>query len=349
MGRKLASVQLINKIKPIENADNLEIAEVLGWNCVVQKGLFKENQMIVYIETDSFLPIKPEFEFLRKSCYKKMHTGEEGFKIRTIKLRGVFSSGLVFPMTILTNQIEVYKIGDDVTLDLGIIQWQQYVPPELYGKMKGSFPSFLIKTDETRVQVLQEMLTKYKGTKCYYTEKIDGTSVTYYIKDGIFGVCGRNIEYQVDDTNTYCEIARKYNIKEKLLAMNCNIAIQGEIFGMGLQGNPLKMRDVQVRFFNVFDIDKFEYFEFERFLTTMNFLGLNPVPILDTNFILTDDIDELVKLAIRKSTINSNSWAEGIVIRPLIEKIDLKMAQGFGNGRVSFKVINVEYLLVNDN
>jgi hypothetical protein len=131
--------------------------------------------------------------------------------------------------------------------------------------------------------------------------------------------------------------------------LNKNIAIQGEIFGMGLQGNPLKMRDVQVRFFNVFDIDKFEYFEFDKFITTMEFLGLVSVPILSTDFILTDNIEELVKLAIRKSVINSNCWAEGIVIRPLIEKIDLKMAQGFGNGRVSFKAINPEYLLVSDN
>jgi RNA ligase (TIGR02306 family) len=203
MGRKLASIQTIKELKDVENSDNLQVATVLGWQVVVsKKDNFKVGGMIIYIEVDAFLPIKPEFEFLRKNCYRKMHTGEEGFKLRTAKFRGQISQGLVLPLTTLPTTLFDTKIGDDVTLDLGIIQWQQYVPPELYGKMKGTFPSFLIKTDETRVQVLQEMLTKYKGTKCFFSEKIDGTSTTYFVKDGVFGVCGRNIEYQVDDTNT---------------------------------------------------------------------------------------------------------------------------------------------------
>jgi RNA ligase (TIGR02306 family) len=215
MSRKLASVQIINKIKPIENADNLEIAEVLGWNCVVRKGEFKENQTIVYIETDSFLPIKPEFEFLRKSCYRKMHTGEEGYKIKIIKLRGVFSQGLVFPMTILTNQVVIYKIGDDVTSDLGIIQWQQYVPPELYGKMKGSFPSFLIKTDEIRCLDENTIISTSVGE--FTIKEICDKKLVLWVKSynvntksiQFNGVVGHNIS---DNENDWYEIKTKNKI-----------------------------------------------------------------------------------------------------------------------------------------
>ena len=291
MSRKLASIQIIKKINSIENADRISCAEVLGWNCVIQKGQFTDGEKVIYVEVDSFLPIKSEFEFLRKSCYKKMHTGEEGFRIKTIRLKGQISQGLILPTNILPDG--TYRVGDDVTEKLGIIQWQSYIPPELKGKMKGNFPPFIPKTDETRVKVLQDVLTRHINTLCYISEKIDGTSVTYYVKDGVFGVCGRNVEYIVDDTNTYCEIARKFNIREKLLSLHCNIAIQGEIFGMWLQGNPLKLHDVQVRFFNIFDIDKYEYLEYSKFMKTLSQLELSSVPILNNDFLLTDKIDEL--------------------------------------------------------
>ena len=69
--RKLASIQRIWKIEPIEGADRIELAHVLGWQCVVNKGQFQEMDLAVYFEVDSFLPIAPEFEFLRVSSYRK--------------------------------------------------------------------------------------------------------------------------------------------------------------------------------------------------------------------------------------------------------------------------------------
>ena len=68
--RKLASIQRVWKIEPIEGADRIELAHVLGWQCVVNKGQFQPMDLAVYFEVDSFLPIQEEYEFMRASSYK---------------------------------------------------------------------------------------------------------------------------------------------------------------------------------------------------------------------------------------------------------------------------------------
>lgn len=70
MERKLASIQTILEINPIEGADNIVVATVLGWHCVVKKGEFNVGDKIIYIEVDSILPATPEFEFMAKYNYR---------------------------------------------------------------------------------------------------------------------------------------------------------------------------------------------------------------------------------------------------------------------------------------
>lgn len=89
--RKLAHIETIAEIKPIEGADKIELAYVLGWQCVVKKGEFKVGDKIIYVEVDSVMPERPEFEFLR----------DRKFKIKTIKLKGQVSMGLILPLSIL--------------------------------------------------------------------------------------------------------------------------------------------------------------------------------------------------------------------------------------------------------
>ncbi len=342
--RKLASIQKIIDLKPIPNADKIEVATILGWNCVVSKGDFKVGDYCVYFEIDSFLPVKPEFEFLRKNCFKKMADDSEGFRIRTIRLKKQISQGLALSTKILP-QPKDYQIGEDVTELLGVKLWRPPIPACLKGLVKGSFPTFMPKSDETRVQVLQDVLTRHKGMKCYVTEKIDGTSATFYIKDGVFGVCSRNMELLETADNAYWKIARELKIEEKLKSLNTNIMLQGELCGEGIQGNPLKILGKKVLFFNAFEIDKYKYLNFEELFKLLKALNLDMVPVVNGEYILTDNIEELVKMSINKSVLNKNSEREGIVIRPVIEGIDLQMAQGFGNGRLSFKAVNPEYLL----
>lgn len=333
--RKLASIQKIKALEPIENADAIEKATVLGWQLVVKKGEFSVGDLCVYCEIDSLMPDKPEFEFLKP----------RGMRIKTVRLRGQISQGIAFPLSILPPIEEVIE-DMDVTDVLGITKYDPPIPACLAGKVKGKFPSFIPKTDETRVQVLQHVLDKYTGEQCYVTEKIDGSSATYYLKDGEFGVCSRKLDLLEDENNSFWKIARQLNIEEKLRSLEMNIAIQGELMGEGIQGNKLKLKGQTVFFFNAFDIDKFEYLDFEAFKSLMNILELQTVPIIDACACLHNDIEALVASATRKSLLNETVWAEGIVIRPLKEKIDSQLScEDFINGRVSFKVINPEFLL----
>ena len=333
--RKLASIQKIVALDPIEGADAIERATVLGWQLVVKKNDFQVGDLVVYCEIDCLMPNKPVFEFLKP----------RGMRVRTIRLRGQISQGICFPLSILPEGFDVVEDAD-CTRELGIEKYEPPLPACLSGVAKGRFPSFIPKTDETRVQVLQKLLDKYKGEKCYITEKVDGSSGTVYVHNGEFGVCSRNLELLEDSENSFWKVARQKDVENKIRSLHGNFALQGELIGEGIQDNRLKLWGQTIRFFNVFDIDKFEYLPYEKFIATLQHLQLPSVPILSVDYELTNDIEEIIKMATRKSTITPDVWAEGIVIRPLNEKIELLLSnENFNNGRVSFKAINPEFLL----
>jgi RNA ligase (TIGR02306 family) len=325
--RKLATIQRIKALEPIPNADAIEKATVLGWQLVTKKGEFNVCDWCVYCEIDSLLPDKPEFEFLKP----------RGMRIRTVRLRGQISQGIRFPLGILPAGVPVEE-GLDVTDALGIRKYEPPVPASLSGVAKGPFPAFIPKTDETRVQVLQELLDKYAGETCYLTEKLDGSSVTYYLRDGAFGVCSRNLDLLETPENSLWKVARALGVEEKLRSLSRNFALQGEIIGEGIQGNKYNLRGQTVYFFNAFDVDAYRYLDYAEFIACLKGFDLPVVPVLDAAFPLRNDINGLVELAQRKSTLNLAVWAEGVVIRPLREQQDAL-------GRVSFKAINPEFLL----
>jgi len=324
--RKLATIQKIKSLEPIANADSIEKATVLGWQLVVKKGEFRVGEACIYCEIDSLFPDQEPFAFLKP----------RGMRIRTVKLRGQISQGICFPLSILPEGYPIEE-GADVTEVLGITKYEPVLPASLSGLVKGTFPSFIPKTDETRVQVLEELLRKYDGERCYVTEKLDGSSVTYYLKDGEFGVCSRNYELLETADNTFWTVARQLDIENKL-RLGGNVALQGELIGNGIQGNKYKLKNQTVYFFNAFDIDRYAYLDYEQFVEVIRRLELNSVPVLDASFHLTADIPALVDMAIGQSVLNPVVLREGIVIRPLEEKNDLL-------GRVSFKAISPEFLL----
>ena len=333
--RKLASIQKIIALDAIENAEAIERATVLGWQLVVKKGEFKVGDLVVYCEIDCLMPNKPEFEFLKP----------RGMRVRTIRLRGQVSQGICFPLSILPNNFETMEDAD-CTEALEIVKYEPPMPACLAGVAKGNFPSFIPKTDETRVQVLQKLLDKYKGAKCYITEKLDGSSATFYINNNVFGVCSRNLDLVEDADNSFWKVARAMDLENKLKLLNGNYAIQGELIGEGIQSNKMKQKGQTVLFFNAFDLDKFEYLKFEEFMALIQQLNLPTVPIISTDYELENDIEAIVKMATIKSKICNDVWAEGIVIRPIEEKLDLLLSTNyFNNGRVSFKAINPEFLL----
>jgi RNA ligase (TIGR02306 family) len=338
MERKLASIRIISDIQPIEGADMIELAIVDGWKVVVAKNVgHKVGDMVIYCEIDSFLPIRDEFEFLRKSSYKKMGD-QEGFRLKTIKLRGQVSQGLILPIVVLnppdTNIYVTPFEGLDVTEILEIVKYEPPIPAELSGKVKGLFPSFLRKTDEERVQNLTKEYEQYKslGRNFYVTEKLDGSSATFYYKDGVFGVCSRNLELLETEGNTFWKVARELDLENKMRDFGVNISLQGELIGEGIQGNPYKIKGQTVRFFNLFDIDLQVYHSLAHLGRALGIMGLKMVPIVDEFFVLPDTIEELLKYAEDKSVLNTKFDREGVVIR--------------SNDRtISFKVISNKFLL----
>jgi len=325
--RKLASIQRIKQLEPIIDADTIEKASVLGWNLVVKKGEFQVGDLCVYCEIDSILPDRPEFEFLKS----------RNMRIRTIRLRGQISQGICFPLSILP---EGTKIEEDleVTELLEITKYEPPIPACLAGVAKGNFPSFLKKTDETRVQILQDRLDNHVGEPFYISEKLDGSSVTYYIRDDKFGVCSRNLDLEESEENSFWKVAKANNIEDKLRSLGGNFALQGELIGEGIQANKYKLKGQHAYFFNLFNIDTYEYFSFQKFTQTLERLSLNIVPILDEDFKLANDIETLVELSIGHSQLHKVQ-REGIVLRPLQEKVDRR------GRRISFKVINPKFLL----
>jgi RNA ligase (TIGR02306 family) len=351
--RKLATVQRISELRPIEGADKIEVAKVLGWYVVVQKGLHKVGDIVVYIEIDSILPATPQFEWM----------GKHQYRVRTIRLRGQISQGIILPLFDLGDvhplppdprtgferkliiakdkDLRIEYEGQELTEWLGITKYERPIPIELSGEALGYMPTCIAKTDETRVQNLQSVLTRQKGLQCYITEKLEGASTTIYHLDGHVGVCGREVEFKEDDRNRMWAFVKEHDLKNKLIALGKNIALQGEIIGEGVQGNVYGMKGHTIRFFNVFDINEYRYYDFEEMLKIFNTLGVQSVPIIDVGIELTDNIDDLVELSKDVSMYNSKVQREGIVIRPMKERIDYEI------GRISFKVINPIYLINN--
>jgi RNA ligase (TIGR02306 family) len=347
--RQLASIQRILEIKPIEGADKIELCKILGWQCVIPKGEFHVGDLVCFIEIDSIIPEYPEVEFLR----------QDKFRIRTKKFKGQISQGLVMHLDFLKgkkfsedtreNPIYEWKEGQEVAGLLGIKKYEPYIPPNMAGEIKGNFPGIMPKSDETRVQILRHLLDKYKGTKCYVSEKLDGSSVTFYVNQGEFGVCSRNLELKETADNSIWKYARAKDIENKLRALNKNVSIQGEFMGPGMNKNSLKLTYHDVYFFNAFDIDKQQYLDLNDFKKLIeNTLQLKTVPIISYDYILGDNIDELVKYSIGKSVINKESDREGIVIRSVKEVKDPELINDIILGRLSFKVVNPEYLLKNE-
>ena len=354
--RKLASIQKIIDVQAIPSADNIEVITVLGWHCVAKKGEFKIGDLCIYHEVDCLLPVTKDYEFLAKQGTKKSYVdGIEytGYRLKTIRLKGQVSQGLALPLSILNrkkfptdtreNPTYDFKEGDEVTTLLGIVKYEPILPAMIGGDIKGVFPANIPKTDETRLQSYPTLLQRYKDIPFYITEKMDGTSITIFLDENKeLNVCSRNLNLKENDENTLWKVAKELNLKEKLANLQMNIALQGEVVGSGIQKNPLKLNGQKLYLFNIYDIDNGKYLDMEDFIMMCGKLGIERVPIVTHNSYLLQTVDEMVSFATRRSMLNGAIWAEGIVIRPKKEMRDPDL------GRLSFKVLNPQYLLKYD-
>jgi len=326
--RKLASIAEITYIKPIEGADAIECAIVNGgWPVVVKKGEYQVGDVAIYLEIDSWVPheLAP---FLSKGQEPREYNGVKGERLRTVKLRGQISQGLLLPVTILGDLgLECPSGFADVTEILGIQKWEPPIPAQLAGTMKGNFPHFIPKTDQERCQNLRREIFEEHYDEFYeVTTKLDGSSMTVYVKDGEVGVCSRNIDLKETEGNSFWKAAREQGIIDALQKcseyMAMDLAIQGELIGEGIQGNPEKLKGQRFFLFDVYDITNGLYLipnERHDVLDQLKEGGadIEHVPIVRDMFLVTNEfgtIDELLEFA-EGPSLNPQTKREGLVFK----------------------------------
>ena len=331
---KNASLQKIIALDPIEGADRIEKASVLGWQTVVIKGAFKVGDFCVFIPVDTIVPDKPPFAFLK----------DKNFRIRKAKMKGCVSQGVAMPLSDFATELAGVEVveGADVSEQMGVTHYEKPIPYQLAGMAKGSFPAFIKKTDEERLQNIPGILIRHLGKEFVYTEKINGTSTTFFLNEGVFGVCSRNLELTEHVDNGYWKMARKLNLEELLkkfkMDFGSDLTIQGEMYGNGICGNHYNIKDVRFACFNIFDITHQKHFAHDTIKDICVVNKIDMVPELG-RFIMKPEMDVkyFEELAKGRSVINKDVKREGCVFRPVIECVDPE------TGSCSYKMINPEH------
>jgi len=358
--RQLATIQEVRNVRDIFGTDRIQSCNIKGWSLVVKKDEFNDGDKCVYVEIDSILPDKPEFEFMR--AHK--------FIVKTVKMRGKVSQGICFPLSILP--AGKYEIGDDVTSIIGITKYYpegeddesivsgvrknkflRFIDSVVYTflpykKVSTALPNFMLKTDIERLQNIPDVLQKCNGVVFHVTEKLDGKSATFFAdrmprRLGIFdnfdiGVCSKSCRLPRSYKSEYWSMYKKYNIKKmlKCIANEMNVdvvVIQGEIVGQKIQGNKYMLDGREFNVFNIIADGEKMPTNVVRDLCEM--FGVNHVPILSMDFKLPPTVEEMIEYSKGESVYRKGVIREGIVVRNYEEDI-------------SFKVINPDFLLKND-
>ena len=349
--RKLATIRKISDIKPIDGADAIVVATIDGWKVVVKKDEFQIGDRCVYFEIDSVLPVREEFEFLRKSSFvakewleSDTNPSGEGFRLKTIKLRGQVSQGLAVPVgTFFGGDPRGTPEGEDVTELLGVVKWDPPLPATLAGKVKGYFPSYIPKTDQERIQnISADKLAEYADHDFEVTVKLDGSSMTVFSKDGYVGVCSRNLEldWGKDLGTTFATVLVETALHEILPTLG-NYAIQGELMGPGIQGNREKLKEHKLYVFDIYDIDASRYLDSSERVALVRRIRLaqeakgakriEHCPLQDDMKAASKTVDELLELAEGPSL--THAIREGLVFKSIQDP------------HFSFKAISNKFLL----
>ncbi len=340
MERKLLSIQKIEYVKQITDADKIEMILVLGWECVAEKGKFKPMYLALYFEIDSLIPRESWSEFLFKITDKK------DYRLRTTKFSGQISQGLIIPFSLLDEEgyNDSKEIGTDVSLFLNIKKYEPTITAIIGGCTATSFPSVVTKTDEMRVQSFPDVLKEVNGKNVYVSTKLDGMSITVYFFEGHLGVCTRNLELNenkdyLKKDNTLWKIVYEHNLSEKLYSLDEPFAIQGELVGPGISKNPLNLKKSEWFVFNVYNIKKGCYLDEPDFIEFCKEMDLPTVPVEEITVAKDWSVEQLLERT-KGLYEGTTHQKEGIVIRPVRESYSETL-----KGRLSFKVINNDYLL----
>lgn len=332
MERKLVSIQRIDAIVPIPEADRIAKARVMGWDVVVKKDEVREGDLCVFFEIDAVLPAeKPWAEFLRP----------RGFRVKTMRLRGVLSQGLALPTSILES--EVPPVGTDVRERLGVVKFEPPVP--IGGDVAGPFPAGVPKTDEIRLQSALGVLDEMRGVPFAVTTKLDGTSTTFHVdEDGVLSACSRNWSLAPSDAAPW-RIAERHRLAETTPR---GMAVQGELCGPGIQKNRLGLSRVEWFVFDAYDVRAGRYLDHRELAAFCSERGLSTVPC--EAIVEGESARQFEHTLAHWLTLTRGRYAgtknrkEGIVVRPLVTRHSETLG-----ARLSFKVIDNDFLLHDDD
>lgn len=340
---KLASCEKITALDPIEGADFIVRASLLGWQIVVKKDEFKVGNLVAYIQINTIVPEKEEFEFLR----------ERDFRVRTIKLRKQISQGLIVPLPPGN-----WNEGDDLTEALGVKKYNKggegrivmpAKPKIWYKKLwyilktfnRNKFPTNLVSiTDEERIQNMPHILQTYAGRAFVVSEKLDGSSIII-IRDRTrwgkvkYRVCSRRFEL-FNDKNEWHGVFYSTNFAEHIEKLvkyfeTTKIIVQGEFIGKP-QGNKYKLEKDEIRLFNI--IVDGRRIEQTQFTNICEMMQIPAVPFLETRP-MDFDLPGILAYADGKSKLRPETAREGVVFRAVGDQL-------------SFKVISNKWLLANN-
>lgn len=336
--RRLATVQEIKELLPIPNADRIEIATMKdrAWKVIVRKGEFEAGDKAIYFETDTFLPekIQEYSEFQKRGQKTVTHEGEDlkGHVLRTMRMRGVYSQGLLLPL----GNFELSKnleVGTDVSEEVGVLKYEEPLPmgnQEIIGRFETKFAP---KTDSERIQNLTEHWNEIKTLEWEPSLKIDGTSQTFVNDDGEIRVFGRNWELN-PETAPIIEVLEENGVLEFLME-NPGVTVQAELAGPGISGNRLKLSKAEVFIFSVWkNLEKLPRSEWDEVLIK------NAAPELSVDeWGLEGSVDEMIqKVEGLREKITKGRVDEGIVYH-LVGDAPIWL-----EGTKTIKVINNKYL-----
>jgi RNA ligase (TIGR02306 family) len=369
--RKLASIQRVAEIRPIEGADAIEHYRINGWWVVDRKGVHQVGDLVVYCEIDSFIPheLAP---FLSKGSDPREYNGVKGERLRTIKLRGAVSQGLLLPVERVGNipyitgwfhedgigTMIMVAEGQDVTEALNVQKWEAPIPAQLQGQAAGMFPTSLIpKTDQERIQNCFGEIQK--RAKRFATEKVwnaetqtleehpvvvpeDFKEPTYEVTTKLDGSSCTIFRWEGELRCCSRNLELKINDENKdntFVAIALKIgdkipegfAFQGEVVGEGIQGNREGFKGQHFFVFDVFDIQKHEYLSPVTRRLKCQEIGLDHVPVLGTDWKAPSSVEE--GLALAEGPSINHKIREGLVWKC---NEDLSF---------SFKTISNQYLL----
>lgn len=358
--RQLASIQKIHSIKPIAGRDRVDQAKVLEWPVIIGKGIYNEGDLVCFFEIDSVLPQIPEFEDMAKTKYR----------VKTFKVNGqdgpIYGQGYCIPFNLFKQVVDtrttfwddleeqgfegsqvVWDEGQDVTTILGVTKYEPPIDQAKFksGDAKGDFPTHIIpKTDETRLEACSNILDEIKGQPYVITLKYDGTSATYLNVDGAVVACSRNLMVKSPEESgkgsAYWDMVDKYPGIKAMLLENPNIAIQGEIYGEGIQKNPFGIKGKDFVVFNLYYTNERRYAEHLDMLAWCTRYALPVVQVIEAKLSFDYTYEDVCKLS-EVTYQPSGKVGEGIVIRPLKEQRS-KVLKG---ERMSFKKINPAFLV----